>query len=559
MPTIRRANRSIPRTSHLAHLAVLLAVPFVGFGGGCAPSATGSAGAGGPVSPATPAPAASGAAPTAGSTPDAQALAALADEYWRLRMANDPIEATLLGYPGFDDKVPDPSDAARARYRANLVTLEERLAERVHPERLEPKDRVTRGMLMGELARDVAVLDCNQAQWALDPRDGPQVALLDLAGLQKVDTVAAGRALVARWRALPAMLDQMTANVLQALALGKVAARSEVARVERQLNELLARPDADWPLVAAPLARAKGGDWTPAALEAFRADLLKTVGQAIRPSFDRYRDAVTNRVMKKARDDDHVGISNIPGGEQCYRALAQAHTSLQIDPRQVHETGLAELRRIRAEILALGPSAVGSGDFDEIRRRLRGEGPGQKAKLFFTTRDEIEAAARATLARATAAEPRFLGRLPRTPCEVRRIEPHEEKDAPIAYYRQPAMDGTRPGIFYVNTYDPTSRPRFESEALAFHESVPGHHVQIALAQEMTGVPEFQKNSGVTAFVEGWGLYAERLGDELGLYSSPLTRLGRLSLEAWRAARLVVDTGIHALGWSRARAVQVHGR
>jgi uncharacterized protein (DUF885 family) len=138
---------------------------------------------------------------------------------------------------------------------------------------------------------------------------------------------------------------------------------------------------------------------------------------------------------------------------------------------------------------------------------------------------------------------------------VKRIESHEEKDAPIAYYREPAIDGSRPGTYYVNTYDPGSRPRFESEALAFHEAVPGHHVQIALAQEMTGVPEFRKHLGVTAFVEGWGLYAERLADELGLYSSPLMRMGRLNLEAWRAARLVVDTGIHALGWSRSQAVR----
>ena len=175
--------------------------------------------------------------------------------------------------------------------------------------------------------------------------------------------------------------------------------------------------------------------------------------------------------------------------------------------------------------------------------------------MFFASREQVEATARDALARASAAMPRFLGRLPRTSCEVKRIEPHEEKDAPIAYYRQPAVDGSRPGAYYVNTYHPETRPRFESESLAFHEAVPGHHVQIALAQEMSYVPAFRKHLGVTAFVEGWGLYAERLADELNLYSSPLTRMGRLSMEAWRAARLVVDTGIHALGWSRADAVR----
>jgi uncharacterized protein (DUF885 family) len=137
---------------------------------------------------------------------------------------------------------------------------------------------------------------------------------------------------------------------------------------------------------------------------------------------------------------------------------------------------------------------------------------------------------------------------------VKAIDAFEEKDAPIAYYRPAAIDGTRPGTYYVNTSQPETRPRYEFEALTFHESVPGHHVQIALAQELTGLPEFRKQSGVTAFVEGWGLYAEGLADQLGLYSSPLERLGRLNFDAWRALRLIVDTGIHALGWSRSRAI-----
>jgi uncharacterized protein (DUF885 family) len=163
--------------------------------------------------------------------------------------------------------------------------------------------------------------------------------------------------------------------------------------------------------------------------------------------------------------------------------------------------------------------------------------------LFFSTRDEIQAAAKKALDRAQAAQGRFLGKQPRTPCVIKPIEPFEEKDAPIAYYRPAAVDGTRPAAYYVNTYKPETRARYEVEALAFHESVPGHHVQIALAQELTGLPEFRKHAGVTAFVEGWGLY-----------KGARERLGRLNFDAWRASRLVVDTGIHALGWSRSKAI-----
>lgn len=481
----------------------------------------------------------------------AAALAHLAEAYWKQYLGYEPIEATLLGYPGYGHLMPDESPQARSTRRAGLLELQRRLDAEVAPDALSDADRVTRGLLGEAILVDLSLADCAMDDWSVDPRNGPQAAYLDLAGLQSVKTPADGAALLARWRAMPGTIDQQGANLQRSLAAGKVSARSEVERVVRQLDELLAKPDAEWPL-SAPPTRIPPGAWPDAEKARFAAELARAVADGIRPAFMRYRDTIKNRILPAARGDAAVGIRNVPGGEACYRALARVHTTLTIEPAEVHRVGLAELRRIRTEMETLGPSAVGTADFKAIQRKLRGD-PRDNA-MFFTSREEVETTARQALARATAAQPRFLGRLPRTACEVKRIEEHEEKDAPIAYYRQPAMDGSRPGAYYVNTYDPTSRPRFESEALAFHEAVPGHHVQIALGQEMSGVAEFRKNLGVTAFVEGWGLYAEKLADELGLYSSPLTRMGRLNLEAWRAARLVVDTGIHALGWSRAQAV-----
>ena len=271
-------------------------------------------------------------------------------------------------------------------------------------------DRVTRALLVEAIDADLALSDCHLEQWTVDPRDGPQVAYLDLAGLQPVRTPADGRALVARWRAMPKTLDQKTANLLKGLSIGKVSARSEVERVVRQLDDLLAKPDAEWPL-SAPAGRVAPGSWAKDQLVQFQDDLRLAVADGIRPAFARYRDAIRDRILPRARGDAAVGIHNVPGGDACYAALVRVHTSLTLDPAVVHRIGLDELTRIRGEMQKLGPAAVGTADFAEIQARLRGKDPA----MFFATREQIEATAREALDRATAAMPRFLGRLPRTP------------------------------------------------------------------------------------------------------------------------------------------------
>jgi len=210
---------------------------------------------------------------------------------------------------------------------------------------------------------------------------------------------------------------------------------------------------------------------------------------------------------------------------------------------------MREVARINRELEDLGEKALGTRDRAAILKRLRTD-----PDLYFRTRDEVEEKARQALARARRAIPRFFGRLPNAECEVVRIEPHEEKHSTIAYYRWPAADGSRPGRYYINTYAPETRPRYEAEVLAYHESIPGHHLQISIAQELEGLPAFRKHLGVTAFSEGWGLYTERLADEMGLYTADLDRIGVLSYDAWRACRLVVDTGMHAKGWTRKQAI-----
>jgi uncharacterized protein (DUF885 family) len=252
--------------------------------------------------------------------------------------------------------------------------------------------------------------------------------------------------------------------------------------------------------------------------------------------------------MPAARGEDAVGLSALPNGAGCYEALVQGYTTLQRPPADLHQTGLDELEKIHEEFRVIGQRALGTSDVPEIFERLRTD-----PALYFETEEEVEAKAAEALQRAAEAMGDAFGRLPQAACVIRRVPDYEAPYSTIAYYRQPNPDGSKPGEYFVNVYAPETRPRHEAEVLAFHESIPGHHLQIAISQELDALPAFRKHGGQTAFVEGWALYTERLSDEMGLYSGDLDRLGMLSFDAWRASRLVVDTGIHHLGWTRAQA------
>jgi len=474
------------------------------------------------------------------------ALAALAAEYWEEQLRTHPLMATDIGDRRFDDRLGDHSPAGREREKTELTAMRARVAA-VPAAALSSGDRATRTLLLGEIDAGLALKSCELDDWSVDARDGTQVEFLRLPELQPTRTPAEGWKFVARLEKMGGYIDQETANLRRGLAAGKVTTVDELKRVLGQLDDLLAKPNDKWPL-RTPAAAAHA-DWPAPERLAFTRAIDAAIAGAIRPAFERYRAALRSEILPRARDEAHVGILNVAGGAACYVKLVKVHTSLDLPAAEIHRIGLEELERIHAEMARIGQATFGTGSLPELRKRLRGN-----PAAFFHDRAEVEAAARKALARAQAAEPRFLGRLPRQPCVVKRIEPYEEKDAPIAYYRSAAVDGTRPATYYVNTYKPETRARYEVEALAFHESVPGHHIQTAIAQELTGMPEFRKHVGVTAFVEGWGLYAEGLADELGLYKGARERLGRLNFDAWRASRLVVDTGIHTMGWSRSRAI-----
>ena len=467
------------------------------------------------------------------TTAESMTLERLADDYWTAWLERHPVHATALGDRRFDSRLHDDSPEGREAWRAQLDAFERRLGEASATD-----DPVTHAALGEALITDRAFLDADLEAFNVDPMDGVQVDLLNIPSFQPIRSDEEAAALIERWRAMPAHVDQAAENLRRGAAEGRIGVAMLCAKVVQQLDELLARRDDDWPLAQPAQER-----------PAIRDALLSVIGKEIRPAFERYRGLIADESSPRARADDRPGLIHVAGGAEAYARLARAHTSLDVAPDEVHAIGLEEVRRIDAEFVDLGARLLGSRGPAETLTALRTD-----PALHFQTGDEIVAVAEAALARANAAIGDWFGRLPQATCEVVLMAAHEEKHSTIAYYREPAGDGSRPGQYHINTYAPETRPRYEAETLAFHESVPGHHLQIAIAQELDHLTSFRRFSGSTAYIEGWGLYTERLSAEMGLLSGDLDRFGILSFDAWRASRLVVDTGIHAMGWTRQAAI-----
>jgi uncharacterized protein (DUF885 family) len=476
-----------------------------------------------------------------------RAMQKLAAEYWEGTLRANPRTATYVGDHRYDGDMEDPTPEGKAREEKRLSRLAARV-EAVPLEGLGAEDRLTLAALRLQIRNDQDALACNFEEWNVDPLGGPQSELLNMADVQTVTTVEHGKAMVARWHKMGPYIDAVIANLRRGLAANRVATRDAAAKVVAQLDEILGKPIADWALMVP--AKAAHDDWPAGALASFRDGLARATAGSIEPAFQRLRALVRDEVLPRTRSAEEPGLCHMKGGLEAYRKQIRIHTSLDLAPDEIHATGLAEVARIKDAMEALGSRLFGVAlALPALRERIA-----RDPTMFFATREEVREKAESTLRRAEALVPRFFGLRPKTPCVVKPMEPHEEKFSTIAFYRPPAADGSRPGAYLVNTYLPETRPRYEAQALAFHEAVPGHHLQIAIAQELTGLPEFRKHTGITAYVEGWALYCERLADEMGLYDGDRDRLGMLSFDAWRACRLVVDTGLHALGWTRRRAI-----
>jgi uncharacterized protein (DUF885 family) len=470
-------------------------------------------------------------------------LDALAADYWHALMARQPTWATQMSVHEHDGRLEDLSQEALAAWTAQVRHFLS-VADGLRESELGEREQVTLAMLREELSTHLVAAGSGVDLWSVDQLGGPQVSLFDLVRVHVVHDAASASTWRERVRAMPAYVDQHADNIRLGLQRGLVASQATTTRVLEQLDEMLASDPSSWPVVT-PLADRPPDIGEPEWI-AYRADLIAACRDALAPAFERYRELLRQEVAPRARAQP--GLASLPGGETIYAAWTRIHLGLDTTPDELHATGLSEVARIGAEMTALCAELFPGRTLQEALRILR-----EEPQYSFSTREEVVEAARAAIRRATAAARECFDLLPDHECEVRPVDAHAEKSSPAAFYMAPAPDGTRPGTYYVNTCEPTSRPRSDAEVVAFHEAVPGHHLQIALAQKMES-PEFQRHGHNTAYVEGWALYTERLAHELGLYSGALDRLGMLSCDALRACRLVVDTGLHAKGWTREQAI-----
>ena len=473
-------------------------------------------------------------------------LAALSAEFFQLQHSSDPFNATQLGVTGFDHLVPDPSRAGSAVTIAALADLESRLAA-IDVAGLTGADRINAAVL-ARLAWG-ARSDLEHCLWettaSADAYSAPQAMMFLAVPTVSLtnDTTAANY--LTRLAGLPGYLEAVADRFRTAAAEGRIPTRVGVGQAVQQLTGHLALDD-DRDTLLGPLRAASGLDerWHRRAVE-----LLHT---AIRPALQRLLACLSNELLPLARSDERVGIKFVPGGEEGYRAAVRRHTTTELTPEEIHQIGLDCVAALRAEWAELGAKMLGTGELTEIFAQLRND-----PSLRFARSSEIVETVTGALHRAEAARPQWFPPFDIADCVIEEINPIEAENAALAYYRPPAGDGSRPGAHCLLTDDPQQRFVYEYEALAFHESTPGHHLQIASAQTLTDLPDYRRflDAEVCGYVEGWGLYCERLADEMGLYTSDLARLGMLSFDALRACRLVVDTGMHYFGWSRERARQ----
>jgi len=480
-----------------------------------------------------------------GRASEPRRLHRLFDAHWRYLMAEYPEYATLVGCPGHDHRWTDLSVEAVERRKRELEIPGAVLAT-IDRGRLGDADRLSFDLFDRDAREGLEGRRFMGDYMPVTQMGGVQHTVPQLLAMMPARTVPQYEDAVSRLHGVTALVDQTVALLGRGLELGVTPPRVTLRDVPQQVLNLVT----DDPL-ASPLLGAftRFPDAVPASdRERLAAAAAEAYRYGVAPAFRKLHAYLVESYLPRARES--TAMSDLPDGEAWYEFSARQSTTTRLSPREIHEIGLSEVARIRAAMEAVIAEAGYAGRFDEFTHLLRTD-----PRFFFENADELLAAYRDICKRADPELARLFGTLPRLPYGVLPVPSHAERSQTTAYYEPGSPEAGRPGYFYANTYDLKSRPRWEMEALSLHEAVPGHHLQIALAQEMKGVPAFRRHALYTAYVEGWGLYSESLGSEMGFYRDAWSLFGKLTYEMWRAVRLVVDTGMHVLGWTRERAIE----
>ncbi|MCU1492502.1 MAG: uncharacterized protein JWO62_266 [Acidimicrobiaceae bacterium] len=473
-------------------------------------------------------------------------LERLSVEFFEVQNTADPLSATLLGVGGYDALLPDLSREGSHRDAARFSGIEQRLAA-IDRNLLDEAGQVNHAVL-GRLAWG-ARSDLEHGLWEANVSGegyaSPQSMIFMCVPAAVVSDAAASQSYLTRLGSLGGLFDAIAERYGEATSEGRLPTAAGVRQAIEQLAGHLALPISEDTLARPIVSGAIDA-------EALAVEAQAIVAKSVRPAMERLLARLRDDLLPVARGDNEVGIRFVPGGEEGYRAAVRRHTTTELTPEEIHQIGLDCIAELQLEWADLGEKVLGTRDVPSILGRLR-----EDRSLRFSDSAAIVTMVDDALRRAEQARDEWFPAYSIAECVIEEINPIEAGSAALAHYRPPAADGSRPGAHCVLTTNPGERFTYEYEALAFHESTPGHHLQIASAQTLVDLPTYRRflDAQVCGYVEGWGLYCERLADEMGLYSSDVARLGMLSFDSLRACRLVVDTGMHHLGWSRQKAAK----
>jgi uncharacterized protein (DUF885 family) len=470
-------------------------------------------------------------------------LHALFDREWERDLADNPLGATYLGDTRYNDRLPDISPAAQAaRDAADAKVLGD--LDRIRRDALPPAEQLNYDLFRHEYEDRKAAVPFQTEYYSIEASNGPQ-SLNELAELMPFATVADYETWLRRMRAIPDFLGEYGELLRRGAKEKRTQPRAVMERVVEPLAKQVPDQAEDSPFFDA--FRSYPDSIAPADRARLTAEAKQVIGGSVIPAYGKFLAIFRDEYLPATRES--VGIWDTPDGPAYYRHLVRHHTTTALTPEEIHAIGLREVARNRAEMQKVMDEVGFKGSLTDFFQYLRTD-----PKFYYKTGDELFRGYAVIAKQIDPELPRLFGKLYRTPFGLRPIPDNSAPNTTTAYYQGPSIDGSRPGYYYVNLYRPEVRPKWEMEVLTVHEAAPGHHLQIALAQEQADLPVFRRAGGYTAFVEGWGLYSERLGYELGLYKDPYSRFGQLTYDQWRAIRLVVDTGLHAMKWTRQQAI-----